>query len=166
MIDMNSFEAIDSAVFWKDYAALDQLLRSEDVDPRDEDGRTPLMYAILAEIPDLKMIEYLLNHGADANAAEYAGWRPLHFAARDRKPEIVETLLARGAVVDPLDAHGNTPLSHCITSSYPWNPAVADVLLAHGADPYRKNNYGKSPIDVAQTMGKLELVERLKRFAK
>jgi len=99
---MKSFDAIDAAVLRNDYEALDVLLKSADVDSRDADGRTPLMYAILAEDPDLKMIDYLLNHGADVNAAEQAGWTPLHFAARDRKREIVEMLLARGALVDSL----------------------------------------------------------------
>ncbi len=161
---MNSFKPIDDAVFWKDYATLDELLKSADVDSRDRDGRTPLMHAIVTEHSEPKMIEYLVEHGADVNAVDKGEhWTPLHFAARDRKAEIVKILLQHGAVVDSVDSFGNTPLSHYITSTYPRNPAVVDLLLAHGADPNRKNNYDVSPIDVARTIGNPELVKRLEQ---
>lgn len=159
---MNSFKPIDSAVFHKDYLALDELLKSADVDSRDRDGRTPLMYAILAEHADPQMIEYLVRHGADVNAVEKGErWTPLHFAARDQKVEIAEILLNHGAAVDSVDVFGNTPLSRCVTSTYPLNLQVVDLLLAHGADPRRKNNYDVSPIDVTRTIGNLDLVKRL-----
>lgn len=67
---MNAFEAVDTAVFRKDYEALYELLKSTDVDPRDRDGRTPLMYAIVAEHVGPKMIEFLVDHGADVNVVE------------------------------------------------------------------------------------------------
>jgi ankyrin repeat protein len=162
----NSFDRFDAAVFRKDYRALDQLLRSEDIDSRDEDGRTPLMYAILAEDADPVMIEYLIQQGANVTTTEQQGWTPLHFAARDQKFEIVKILVDHGAPVDAVDVFGNTPLWRCIMSTFPMNLAVVDLLLEHGADPGRKNNHGVSPLDVAQTMGKLELVERLARSAK
>jgi len=108
------------------------------------------------------MIEYLVEHGADVNAVEKGErWTPLHFAAREQKVQLVKILLDRGAAVDPVDAYGNTPLWRCIMSTYPRNPAVVDLLLAHGADPRHKNNCDVSPIDVAQTMGNLVLVKRL-----
>ena len=161
---MSPLEPVDAAVFRKDYAALDELLKSVDVDSRDRDGCTPLMHAIVTEHSDPKMIEYLVGHGADVNAVDKGEqWTPLHFAARDQKVEIVKILLENGAAVDPVESFGNTPLSRCITSSYPRNPAVVDLLLAHGADPHRKNNYDVSPIDVARTIGNLDLVKRLEQ---
>lgn len=161
---MNAFDLVDAAMLRKDYAALDELLKTADVDSRDRDGRTPLMYAILAENADPRMIEYLLQHGADVHAVEnHQRWTPLHFAARDQKAEIVKILLDHGGAVDSVDAFGNTPLWRCIKSSYPLCLRVVDTLLAYGANPRRKNNYDSSPIDVARRMGNLELVKRLEQ---
>ena len=163
---MNSFGALDAAVFRKDFAALEELLKSANVNSRDQDGRTPLMYAILSEHADVRMVEFLIQHGADINVADKQGWTPLHFAARDHKLDLVKILVDNGAAVDPVDVFGNTPLWRCIMSTYPQNSAVVDDLLARGADPDHKNKHDVSPIDVARTMGKLDLVERLKLFRK
>jgi ankyrin repeat protein len=163
---MNDFEAVDTAVFWKDYAALDELLKTADVDARDRDGRTALMYAIVAEDAEPRMIEYLVQHGADVNAVEKGGWTPLHFAARDHKVEIATILLSHGATIDSVDAYGNTPLSRCLSSAYPDKLAMVDFLLAHGTDPRRKNYYDSSPVDYARLVGKLDLVERLEQGAR
>jgi ankyrin repeat protein len=161
----DSFETVDAAVFRKDYALLDELLKSVDVDGRDVDGRTPLMYAIVADNADPRMIEYLVAHGADVNATDKVKqWTPLHFASRDQKPEIVKILLERGAAADPVDAFGNTPLSYCITSTYPLKAAVVELLLAGGADPRRKNNHDSSPIDVARLQGRRDLLARLEKL--
>jgi ankyrin repeat protein len=163
---MSASRAIVGAVYRNDYPALNELLTSAYVDSRDKDGTTPLMHAILADPPYPEMIEYLLDHGADVNAADKAGWTPLHFAARDQNAIIVKILLGRGAVVDPVDDNGSTPLWQCINATYPPDPTVVDFLLAHGADPRRKHKFDYSPIDLARAKNNHELVERLERAAK
>ena len=55
------------------------------------DGQTPLMHAIDFERPAL--VELLLGAGADANAANDNGWRPLHFAVANNLTAIVKLLL-------------------------------------------------------------------------
>ncbi len=161
---MSVSRPIVGAVYRNDYAALDELLKSGDVNSCDRDGTTPLMHAILADPPYPQMIEYLVEHGADVNAVEKGDrWTPLHFAARDQSLEIVKILLDHDAAVDPVDSSGNTPLRRCIASTYPLNSAVVDLLLAHGADPRRKNNNGASSIDVARRRGNPELLERLEQ---
>lgn len=47
---------------------------------RDEAGATPLMLAVEANSPSL--IKWLLEKGADSQAAMASGWRAIHLAAR------------------------------------------------------------------------------------
>ena len=55
------------------------LSHNADVDARDYDARTPLMYASLCVNVDV--IDALLRHGADATLADRHGLTPLHFVA-------------------------------------------------------------------------------------
>jgi ribonuclease L len=61
---------------------------------------------------DLIAVESLLN-GAPSLVNSYdltIGWTPLHWAVQTGKEDIVTTLLARGAAVNPRDKRGWTPL--------------------------------------------------------
>ena len=60
------------------------------------DGQTPLMHAIDLERPAL--VELLLSAGADANAANDNGWKPLHFAVANNYTAIVKLLLTRRSI--------------------------------------------------------------------
>jgi len=152
---------IEDAIYAKDGAALERLIANgADVNGLDEDGRTPLMTAILTEHPDMKMIEMLIANGADVNISESVQhWTALHFAARDQSESLVRILLEAGADVDPVDVFGNTPLWRCAMNSNP-DHGVVNALLQSGADPNRKNRSGASPVDVAATLGN----ERLTRL--
>jgi ankyrin repeat protein len=141
-------------VYRKDLRELDRLLHGGvDVNLTDDDGRSVLIHAVLAEDADLQTIAFLLNHGVDLNLPDREGWTALHFAARDCSVPIVEELLARGAEVDALDAFGNTPLWRAVMSRAQPAPDVVKALLAHGADPRRRNKRGNSPLDVATKAG-------------
>jgi ankyrin repeat protein len=144
------------AVYRKDVSALERSTR-EEVNARDEDGRTPLMHAVLAEDADAHVVRTLLERGADVSAAEPGQqWTALHFAARDQLEAIVQLLVDAGAAVDAVDVFGNTPLWRSVTSSA--KAEVARRLVAHGADPRRKNRYGVSPLDKAREIGRADLV--------
>ncbi|MFG2641973.1 ankyrin repeat domain-containing protein [Streptomyces sp. NPDC048370] len=82
--------------------------------------------------------------GAVPEAADAAGWTPLHFAAQAQVPSAIEALLAAGASVDALDGHGNTPLWRAVFCSQGEGPAIR-LLLEAGADPDRVNAHGVSP---------------------
>ena len=72
---------------------------------------------------------------------------PLHIGARTGQVEAVELLLEAGAEVDPTDKEAFTPLA--VLAAYgpkDRRPAVAMVLLAHGADP--RAGCGYSGLDV------------------
>ncbi len=69
--------------------------RGADVNGRDGDGWTPLMWAAWSGLP--KVVDVLLEAGADVAPVEKQGNSALIIAARRGHAEIVTALLARGA---------------------------------------------------------------------
>jgi ankyrin repeat protein len=111
-----------------------------DVEARNEIDERPLHVA--AQYGRPTVVELLLARGADVGAS---GWRvhtPLHAASCGlggqstigARLEIAKLLLAAGADVNARErGSGFTPL-RCATSYESRNAAMADLLLAHGAD--------------------------------
>lgn len=154
---MNRLDQILGAVYRKDMTALEGFT-PEDVNTKDQDGRTSLMHAILAEDADPSIVQLLINHGADINTYDNGQkWTALHFAARDQNEAIVRSLLDAGATVDPVDVFGNTPLWRSVMNSTSSLAAIRE-LLKHGADPHRKNGHGSAPIDIARDTGRADIV--------
>lgn len=154
---MNNLDEIIEAVYRKDIMALKKLSLAS-VNMTDQDGRTPLMHAILAEDADPSIVRLLINQGANVNAFDGGQkWTALHFAARDQEEAIVRILLEEGATVDPVDVFGNTPLWRGVMN-FTSNIDMIKELVAHGADPHRKNNHGVSPIDIARKIGLTDIV--------
>jgi uncharacterized protein len=54
---------------------------------------------------------YLIEHGADVNAAGQFGWTALHSASYQGLNDVIEYLVSKGAKIDALDQLGQTPLS-------------------------------------------------------
>jgi len=154
---LNNIDDILSAVYRKDVKALASLTPST-VNMTDEDGRTPLMHAILAEDADASIVRMLIDSKANVDASDYGEkWTALHFAARDQNKAIVRLLLEAGAKVDPVDAFGNTPLWRSVMNSNSSLAAIKE-LVERGADPYKKNNKGIAPIDIAHEIGRADIV--------
>jgi ankyrin repeat protein len=77
------------------------------------------------------LVALLLDHGADPEAREAeSGSTPLYVAASMGRLEVVELLLARGAVVNAANKSGATPLHAAMANGF---GQVAAVLRAHGA---------------------------------
>ena len=145
------------AVYRKDFSALERATRA-DLTALDQDGRSALMHAVLAEDADPAVVRVLIERGADVDAFDSGQkWTALHFAARDQKEAVVRALLEAGARVDPVDVFGNTPLWRSLTDPSP-NLAVVKELLKHRANPRQKNHYGEAPIDLARKLGRIDLV--------
>ena len=133
-----------------------RLLLAAGADPHAQDslGRAPLHYAAFSD--NTAVLDALRSAGADPGApglaADHRGETPLHLAARRVKSQAVCWLLAAGADVNARNMDGETPL-HVLGSAGrdPGAPGdevaaliqtLADVLIAHGADPNALDRFG------------------------
>lgn len=115
---------------------------------------TALHSALAAQGPPLKLIIYLLHHGADPNLRDSCGRSAFFELLSHPKAtkELVKVFTDAGAVVGPPAAKGQTPL-HCVR-----NPSIASWLLASGADIFAVDDQGEIPLHKASSTGNLELV--------
>lgn len=127
------------------------IARGADVNASDKDGHTPL-YEAMNQVPWHKDVAaLLLAHGADPNISDNAGETPLHEAAGWIRADKVEFLLGYKVNVNAREKNGDTPLYVAI--SYGARDDIAQVLLAHGADPTIKGHDGLTPGEVAVQKG-------------
>jgi len=128
-----------------------------------EKGTTPLLLASgagtdvqRARTPEergtaVQTARYLVEHGADVNAAGDYGWTPLHAAAYQGLNDVIEYLVSKGANIDAKDALGQTPLSIALSVltkeagarrlQVPrrYRGDTAELLLKLGATPLERS---------------------------
>lgn len=139
-----------------------QLLLSKgaDVNQGDKTGVTPLYYATLAN--HIQITLTLLAGGADVNLRSRYGFSPLGLAASRGDMRILSVLATAPTMalqVDITDNQGRTPLQ---SAAYAGKAAAARFLLQQGANPTRTDRYGTSPLAIATTMGRDEVVDLLR----
>ena len=110
---VDGWTALHLASFFGHVGVVEALLAARaDVHARSRNshGNTPL-HAAAAGRGDIRIVSQLLAAGADVDAAEPAGYRPLHLAAGQGKAAVVDTLLARGAAAEARTSDGKTALA-------------------------------------------------------
>lgn len=125
-----------------------------DPNTKDSDGRTALMHAAIDGKDELA--ELLIGRRSNLNAQDDRGFSALHFAAQNYRVKVAESLLRAGATVDIRDEFGNTPLWRAVFNSQ-GRGEIIKLLLGHGADRQAKNKSGKSPVDLANTIGNYDV---------
>lgn len=101
-----------------------------------------------------KMVELLLEGGADTNATCHTGWAPLHLAVRylmsNNNMNTIKLLLQYGANINQKDDKGWSPLHHASGySNGGSNNDAVKFLLQNGADINQKDNDGWTPLHLA-----------------
>ena len=148
--------------------AVEALLdRGLPVDQRMPGGGTVLMIAAALGYPDI--VSALLARGADANAQDEHGTRPLHaaaqfaFANRDtgRARQTLELLIGKGAELDARDDRGDSAL-HVLLGARAEPRSVGDqahlqallsLFLVGRADVNLQDDRGVSPLHACAMHG-------------
>src|SRR5207302_8330864 len=116
-----------------DLASLRSLIKSSDVNTKDERGSTPLMFA--AAFGSVDGMKLLLDAGAEVNAKNAFDVTALHWCAGDLAK--VRLLLPKGADVNARSKQGRTPL--IVAAAYDGNLEVVKLLIGKGADMAAKD---------------------------
>lgn len=108
------FSLIEKGNFEKVYFLLSE---GCNVNYQDDQGITPLMYAITFEQYDIA--ELLLSYGADPNVQDYNGYSSLTIAAYFGNIHAIKLLITHGANPFIQDFEGNSMLSVVLLHNHP-----------------------------------------------
>ena len=159
------------------------LKHGANVNARDSRNNTAL---ILATSEDrITTIKLLLQHGPNVNAQDSEGETPLIICTRGallvgiaERSELVRVarlvldqerlLLEHGANPNLCNNEGITALHYAIGNAYSDLPYDTEknfvrLLMAHGADPKKKDKYGRTPLQLAKELNRPDLVRLLKQ---
>ncbi|KAL7303134.1 hypothetical protein TKK_0004345 [Trichogramma kaykai] len=117
----------------------ERLSKPVEIDARDKEGRTPLHLALRSRGDCAKTaIKWLLERGADPNAASEKGLTPLHvICGRKYDDDVTELFfnvtkeLNKPVRIDARDKSGRTPLQWAVAT---LKPSVIGALAKRGAD--------------------------------
>jgi ankyrin repeat protein len=119
---------------------------------------TPMHAAV--DAGHANVLSLLIEHGADMEGKSRSrnGGTPLNRAAWDRRLEVGQCLLDRGANINARDSGHNTPLIHAI---YRGHVQFAQNLLERGAAIDAQNSRGTTALHFAIRDGRTQAVQLL-----
>ena len=103
---------------------------------------------------DLQPMISLLENGADVDAENVDGLRPIHCAVRTGLVELVELLIQHGANVDAADVFGNRPLHEAVCHGL----NIVQLLIQREAKLNVQNIDGKTPLHIAVERQQSEVI--------
>ena len=114
-----------------------------DVNGKDQEGKTPIFYAL-----SKPMLDLLIQSGADPKILDKDGWTPIHHAARgfnEATAEIIRTLVKAGVDVNARNKSGRTPL-------YQFAESAFTDSISHSLDGSQLPDYSKYRAPVLEAL--------------
>jgi ankyrin repeat protein len=111
-----------------------------------------------AEDGDNRLVQELLDSGADINFRDRNGNTALMMASAWGYTKMGRLLLEKGADYNNRDIDGSTPL---MIAAYERDTEMVQLLLDKGADPNIRDNDGSTPLMIAAYEGNTEMVQLL-----
>jgi ankyrin repeat protein len=156
--DEDGITAITYAIIYNSFNAqevIQALLKSKaSVNVKDDDGRTPLMFA--AQYGKNQHFADLLGAGAQVNAKDKDGWTPLMYAATYGRFNCIDGLLQAGA--DP-KMQANDGMTAVLFALEQGSESSIKALLGAGATLDGKGLKETTPLILAATSDNLPAVE-------
>ncbi len=120
------------------------------------------IFALAAVFGQRSVAEYLLQKGADVNAASKnaTGYTALTGAVASGNKDLVALLLAHGANADYRYGPGYSPLAEAAANGH---LEIVRMLIDHGADPKARTNDGKTALHFAAERGHKTVAEFLRQ---
>src|SRR5688572_16024350 len=100
----------------------------------------------------------MIKAGADVNAAQPDGTRPIHWAVYRIDHELVDALIQRKARVDVANEFGHTPLAEAVRQG---DARMVKILLGAGSGTEGANADGQTALMAAIKNGDLPIVQML-----
>ncbi len=137
------------------------LAAGANMEAKNNQGRTPLIHAIIASRHD--SFDTLLRSGARIDHTDAMGMSPLHWAARLGQVAMVKTLVEKGAGRLDHDNTGHEPIHQAASGGH---ILAVEALLTEGSDLERptksgENKSGESLLHVASLHNHLDLARYL-----
>src|SRR5688572_27732778 len=123
-------------------------------------GQSRSVLADLIQAGNRKAALDRIRTGADVNAAQPDGTRPIHWAVYKVDYELIGALLAKKAKVDVVNEFGSTPLAEAVKLA---DARMVKMLLDAGAGVDRADENGQTALMLAIKTGELPIVEMLVR---
>jgi len=114
--------------------------------------------ADLIQTGDRKAALDKIRAGADVNAAQPDGTRPVHWAVYRVDHELLAALIAKKVKLDVANEFGSTPLAEAVKLA---DVAMVKMLLDAGAPPDSANQDGETALMLAIKTGELPVVQML-----
>lgn len=152
------------AVNQKDFKKMQEFLdKGADINTRDVDGRTALMY--MCETGSWNDVKFFLDRKADISLSDPNGMMATHYAARNKNTETLNQWAMLPYVnMKRGDRTERTPLWHAIDASLPENVDICLYYDEPNADEYGLN--GDTLITKAARKDRsVDLIERLLMYS-
>lgn len=135
-----------------------QIKNGADINEANEQGETVLMQALHARCGD-ELLELLVQSGADLFATDHEGVSVFEAAITYNNQTMVERIIKEGIDTNATErASGFTPLMAAICYN---RPAIAKLLLEHGANPMQTDRLGLTCADYARKTHRKKMLELL-----